>query len=173
MCFQRKFKKTSMHLAFVSIILEFIHGIIVHMYVTHICDGVRSRREKRARTSSWPEQITKRAARNEAAGAAFAGREATKPQLGYRGHIVRARTESGGTRRSESTARLAPSRQLEHSQPLRVLRVRSLPPRYHLLFFSRSAFCLLRRACASFFTSPSSTPFACSSSTNVQSLQTV
>lgn len=66
------------------------------------------------------------------------GREATKPRLsGYRGHIVRARTR--GTRGGESTARLAPSRQLEHSRPLRVLRVRSfvrsLPPRYHLLFF--------------------------------------
>lgn len=65
------------------------------------------------------------------------GREATKPRLsGYRGHIVRARTR--GTRGGESTARLAPSRQLEHSRPLRVLRVRSFVryrPRYHLLFF--------------------------------------
>lgn len=62
---------------------------------------------------------------------------------------MRARTR--GTRGGESTARLAPSRQLEHSRPLRVLRVRpsvrSLPPRYHLLFFSSSPRALLATAC--------------------------
>ena len=99
------------------------------------------------------EQITKRSAEEEEEeeeerrghSPLSLGREATKPRLsGYRGHIVRARTR--GARGGESTARLAPSRQLEHSRPLRVLRarpflpsfVRSLPPRYHLLFFSSS-----------------------------------
>lgn len=71
---------------------------------------------------------------------------------------MRARTR--GTRGGESTARLAPSRQLEHSRPLRVLRVRSFVRYRRDTIFSFSlllrALCSPRRACAPFFTSPSS-----------------
>ena len=82
------------------------------------------------------EQITKRSAEEEEEeeerrghSPLSLGREATKPRLsGYRGHIVRARTR--GARGGESTARLAPSRQLEHSRPLRVLRARPFLPSF-------------------------------------------
>lgn len=139
--------------------------------VHRVGDGVRSRREKRARKhGAGRAQITKRArkaARNEAAGDASLCRPRSNKTAGSdiedtlcaRGTRERKRerrrervgkSERGGTRvasRRIDTARLAPSRQLERllarSLPLASVcaSVCSLPTRYHRLFFFRSAFC--------------------------------